>query len=245
MSPAPWRTPASDRFPKTTELLGLSDDAQVGPQRLPAAWIFLLGLVVGDSGYDDDVVTLLPVHWSGHLEGCGELDGVEDTEYFVEVAAGGHRIGKHELDALVGGNDEDRADGGVVGGGATLARVAGITRQHIVELGDLEFRVADHRVVHGVTLYLCDVLGPFAVARDGIHAEADDLAVALGKVGLQLGHVAELSGTDRSEIFRMREEDGPTVADPFVELDGTLGSVSGKVGCKIVDAQTHCEVLLK
>lgn len=37
---------------------------------------------------------------------------------------------------------------------------------------------------------------------------ADDLDVALGKVVCTTGDLAELSGADRGEVSRMREEDG-------------------------------------
>jgi hypothetical protein len=35
----------------------------------------------------------------------------------------------------------------------------------------------------------------------------------------------------------MREQDGPAVADPFVEIDRALRSFGGKIGCFVVDAQ--------
>jgi len=53
------------------------------------------------------------------------------------------------------------------------------------------------------------------VVRDGIDAQADDLRVALGELRLQLRHIAELRGAHRSEILRVREKDGPAIADPF------------------------------
>src|SRR5256885_5611054 len=36
------------------------------------------------------------------------------------------------------------------GGGATFGGVPAFGRQHAIELGNLEFRIADHRVVHFV-----------------------------------------------------------------------------------------------
>ena len=74
-----------------------------------------------------------PVHGSGDFVFGGELHGVEDTEDFVEVSAGGHGVAEHELDFFVWADDEDGSDGGVVGGGAAFAGVAGFGGEHAVE----------------------------------------------------------------------------------------------------------------
>src|SRR5436305_15124432 len=71
--------------------LRLGDDADVRLRGLPVAED-LLGLVVGDGAGDDDVLALLPVHGCGHLVVGGELQGVDDPQHLVEVAARGHRI---------------------------------------------------------------------------------------------------------------------------------------------------------
>src|SRR5204862_5677525 len=102
-------------------------------------------------------------------------------------------------------DDEDCAHGGVVSGSAALGSIATFSRQHAIELGDLELRVADHRIVYFRALRLLDVLGPFFMIGNRINAQPDNLGVALGELGLHLGHVAELSGAEGGEIFRMRE----------------------------------------
>src|SRR4029079_3519642 len=90
-----------------------------------------------------------------------------------------------------------------------------------------------------MTLRLLDVLGPLVVIADGIHAQSDDLGVALVELGLQSGHVAELGRTDWGEILRMRAQDGPAVADPFVQADGALGGLRGEIRCVASDSQCH------
>src|SRR5262249_42880250 len=45
----------------------LRHDADVGPRRLPALRILLLGVVVGDRAGNDHVFALLPVHRGRHL----------------------------------------------------------------------------------------------------------------------------------------------------------------------------------
>ena len=78
----------------------------------------LLGLVVGDRAGDDHVLALLPVDRGGDPVLGGQLQGVDHPQDLVEVAAGGHRVDQDQLDLLVRADDEDVADGLVVGRGA-------------------------------------------------------------------------------------------------------------------------------
>ena len=133
-----------------------------------------------------------------------------------------HRVDQDQLDLLVRPDDEHVAHGGVVGGRAAGRAVAGAGRQHVVELGDLQLGVADHRVVGRVALGLLDVLDPAVMVVDRVDADADDLDAALVELGLDPGHVAELGGADRGEVLGVREQDRPAVADPLVEADAAL-----------------------
>ena len=72
-----------------------------------------------------------------------------------------------------------------------------------------------------------------------VDRQADELAVALGELGLDLGHVAELGGAHGREVLGVREQDGPAVADPVVEVDRALRGLGGEVGGGVVDAQGH------
>jgi hypothetical protein len=55
-----------------------------------------------------------------------------------------------------------------------------------------------------------------------IDADSQEFTVALVELVLETGYGAELGGTDRREILRMRKQDRPSVADPLVEVDGPL-----------------------
>ena len=68
-----------------------------------------------------------------------------------------------------------------------------------------------------------DVGGPFLVVVDRIDRQADDLDAALVEFGLQLRHGAEFGGADRREILGVREQHGPIIAEPFMEVDFALG----------------------
>ena len=201
--------------------------------------VFGLCLVVRHRWHDDHVLAMLPIHRCCHLMVGGELAAVEQAQHFVEVAAGAHRIGEHGLDALVWADHEYRAHRGVVYRRAAFRAIAGVIREHVEELRDGELGIADQRVGNGVALRLFDVLQPLLMIRDGVHGEAENLAVASREVARQAGHVAEFGGADWREVFGMREQDRPAVADPVVKADLAVRSVSGEVGYFAVDAQSH------
>ncbi|MCY1415612.1 hypothetical protein D9M71_311030 [compost metagenome] len=110
---------------------------------------------------------------------------------------------------------------------------------HVVELGHHQVVVADHRVVDRVALGFLDVTNPFAVVADRVDGQADHLGIALVELGLELGHVTQLSGADRSEVLRVGEQDGPLIADPLVEVDRAFGGFGGEIGRFITNADCH------
>src|SRR5262249_17280383 len=77
------------------------------------------------------------------------------------------------------------------------------------------------------------------VVRDRVDAEPDDLAAALFELGLQPRHVTELGRAHRGEVLGMREEDGPPVPDPLVEVDLSLGGLGGEGWGFPVDPYCH------
>src|ERR1700676_2365962 len=126
----------SDKTPPgRLQLLRLGDDSQVWLECLPASRIFLLRFLVRDGWDDNYVAALFPVHWGGDFVFGGELHGIEDAQHFVEVAAGGHGIDKHQFDFFVWTDDKDRAHGGLVSGGEALGGVFAFCGQHVREHG--------------------------------------------------------------------------------------------------------------
>ncbi len=167
---------------------------------------------------------------------CIEFKHAQDL---VEVAARGHWVGQHQLDLLVGADDEDRAHGLVGGRGAALGRARLFCGQHVVELGDLQVAVADDWIVDLRALDLLDVSQPTAVAFDRIDAQCEEFGVALGEFRFDLGHVTKFSGANRREGFGMRKQNRPFVADPVVEIDRSSGAHRREVGRGVVDAKRH------
>src|SRR5215471_12102991 len=226
------------KTPFRPRLLRLGDDADVGLGLFPLAED-LLGLVVVDGPGDDHVLALLPVDRRGDLVVRGQLKRVDHAEHLVEVAPGGHRVDEDQLHLLVRADDEHVADGLVVGGRAVGGVAGDVGAEHPVRLGDFEVVVADDRVVRARALCLFDVVGPEVVLAGRVDREADDLRVALVELGLDLGHVAELGGADRSEVLGVGEEDCPPVSDPLVELDLALGRLRREVRRGVTDRQCH------
>lgn len=68
------------------------------------------------------------------------------------------------------------------------------------------------------------------MAADGVGAQAQQLDAALGELGLEAGHLAQLGGADGGEVLGVREEDHPVIADVLVKVDGALGGLGLEVG---------------
>ncbi len=113
---------APHRAPKHERSAGLFGDAKVRLGRLPAAREQGHRLFVRHGARDDDVFAVLPVDGRGDLVPSRHLHGVEGAQDLVEVATRGHRVRHHQLDLLVGANDEDGAHSGIRGCGSAFGR---------------------------------------------------------------------------------------------------------------------------
>src|SRR5277367_603291 len=91
-------------------------------------------------------------------------------------------------------------------------------------------------VVHFMDLCFFDVGRSLTMISDGIDTQTDDLGVAFGELGFKRRHVAKLGGADRSEVFGMRKQDGPTVSDPLMKADFALGCLSGEIRCFVINS---------
>ncbi len=136
-------------------------------------------------------------------------------------------------------DDEDVADGGIGCGRASRGCVAGVGRQHVVELGHLEVRIADHRVVGCGALRLLDVGGPALVIVDRVDADPEDLDAALVELRLHPRHRSKLSRADRREVLGMGEQNRPAAPDPVVKLDMAFCGIGLEVRCRVAKSQGH------
>ena len=179
----------------------LRHDPDVWLRRCPPFRILQARLVIAHRPGDDDVFTRLPVGRRGDFVRRGELKRVEYAQHLVEVPAGGHRIHEHELDLLVGPDDEDVADRLIVGRRAAVARAFQAGGQHAIQFRHAQIRVADHREVRRVSLRFPDVLRPARVVLDRVDAEPDHLRVPPVELRFDLRHVAELGRAHRREVL--------------------------------------------
>ena len=131
----------------------------------------------------------------------GQLERIQNPQYFVEVSTGTHGIGEHEFDFLVRSDDEYRAHGCVIHRRTALRAPFRACRKHVVELRDLHVRVADEWVVGCVTLSLFDVFRPLLVIAGGIDAQTHYLAITFVELRLESCHITELGGAHRGEIL--------------------------------------------
>src|ERR1700733_10851590 len=114
------RSLAITTWNNTSNLFRLGSHSQIGLNRLPAFWELGLGVLVGDGRHDDDVLALLPIHWSRHRLPCRKLHRIQYPQYFVEVSPRGHRVDEHQLNLFVRPDDKHRSDGCVIGCGSAL-----------------------------------------------------------------------------------------------------------------------------
>src|SRR5579864_3970885 len=191
-------------------LLRLRHNAQVGLRRLPATRILLLRLLIRHGTGNDYVITLLPIRWRSNLMLCCELKRIDYAQNLIEVPPRAHRVTQLHLDLLVGTDYEDGAHGRIVVRSAALRAIASRSGQHAVELGNLELRIADHRIVHLRSLSLFNIGLPLQVVAYWINAERKDFRIALGKFRMQPRHGAKLCGANRREVFGMGKQNRPS-----------------------------------
>jgi hypothetical protein len=85
---------------------------QIRANLVPALRKFLFHFRIADARWDYDIVAFVPVRWSGDTVFVGEMELIDDPQYFVEIATHVHWAGHHQADLLARIDDEDRAHGG-------------------------------------------------------------------------------------------------------------------------------------
>jgi hypothetical protein len=211
---------------------------------------------------DDHIISGNPVDGGGDAVLVTGLQGVDHAEHLSGVAASGGGVGEDETDGLLGVNDEDGADGkrnalGVDIGGVLVVQPAQLGQlwrsgnscgdegwnSHVIEVRDLALLVANDREVQVAAGDLIDILDPSSMRLDGVGGQTDQLGVALGELGLQLGEGAQLGGADGRVVLRVGEEDNPVVANELMEVNGALGGVGLKVGGSGTQAEADRDVV--
>src|SRR5439155_24210645 len=197
-------------------LLRLRNDSKIWLQCFPALRITLLRLFVRYGARNDHIFPLLPIDGRCYLMLGRQLQRVDHPQHFVEVAPGRHRVDKDKLDLLVRPDDENISHCRVIGWLARFGIACCFGREHPVEFRDFEIRIADDWIVRRMTLSLFDVLCPSLMIASGIDRQSHNLHISALELWFYFRHVTELSCADRREVFRVREQNGPGIADPIV-----------------------------
>jgi hypothetical protein len=110
---------------------------------------------------------------------------------------------------------------------------------HVVELRDVQVRVADQRIIHCVPLSLFHITNPSLMVIHGVNAQSNDLSTTFVELWFQAGQVAKLGRADGREVLRVREQDGPFVSDPFVKSNRPFSAFGREIGCFLAYADSH------
>lgn len=65
---------------------------------------------------------------------------------------------------------------------------------------------------------------------DRVGRQTDQFDTSLGELGLKLCKSAQFGGADWCIILRVRNQDGPLIANPFVEIDWSCCSFRIEIG---------------
>ena len=115
---------------------------------------------------------------------------------------------------------------------------------HTVEIANCALGISNHGEVYRTALSFADILLPLYVRLDRIDRETDDLDIAFLEFRLDLGDVAELSGANRGEVLRVREEHTPAVSKPLVEVNRAQSGLGGEIGSNVSqsDVSLRCRL---
>ena len=189
---------------------------------------------------DNDIVAWHPVDWSSDPVLVASLKRVDDSENLSSIATSRGGVRQDCADDFLRVYDEDRSDGE---GNALLIDIGSILLvQHVVQKSDLSLLVTDYGEPEISPADLIDVPDPLSVAVDGVGRQTDQLDTSSCELGLEFRECTQLGGAYGSEVFRVGKEDDPFVADEVVEVDGTLGGLSIKVGSNAAQADTEAPV---
>ena len=74
-----------------------------------------------------------------------------------------------------------------------------------------------------------------------VDGQANELGIALREFWFDLRHVAQLGRAHGREIFGMRKQNRPFVADPLVKIDGALSGLRLEVRRDVIDSKRHTD----
>lgn len=142
----------------------------------------------------------LPVGGADLAVLVGELEGLDETEGLVDVAADGQVVDGDLAQGALGVDDEETAQGDAL-----------LLDQDAVVAGDLEVLVGDQGQLQVLaeTALLAGALAPSQVGEVAVGRDAQDGGVELLKLGEGVVEGEDLSGADEGEVHGVEQEDDP------------------------------------
>src|SRR5262249_1781635 len=116
---------------------------------------------------------------------------------------------------------------------------ASVGGNHVIKLGDLQIKVTDNRIVHRMALGLFDILGPFFVIPHWIDVQTAYFKIFFFKLRLKTRHIATFGVENWGEILWMGKKNRPSVANPFMKIDGSFRRLRGKIGSFLSNMERH------
>ena len=145
------------------------------------------------------------------------LEGLEEAESLVNIAADGEIVDGDLTDVLGGVDDEDGAEGNT--------GVRAVLDEDTVVGGNLLVEVGDQGDLHFTeATLLAGLLNPGEVGELRVNGPGEDLAVELFEFGEAVGVLGDFGGADEGEVEGIGEEDDPLTL-VVRELDGGHGLV--------------------
>ncbi len=151
------------------------------------------------SGLHSLVASLLPLGRADLAVLVGVLEGLDESEDFLDVAADGKIVEAHVSEVALGVNDE--------GGAESDALVAAMLNQAVVGLGDILGDVGQQGEIKvNETALLKRSLAPLHVRELGVDGAADEDGVVGVELAGELIESQNFSGADKGEVQRVEEE---------------------------------------
>jgi len=181
---------------------------------------------------DDNVVALVPVDRGDNLVFVTQLEGIDHSDDLVKRTAGLGRVGDGEADDLLGIDHEDGSDGE---GNTLRIDVGGINGiQHVVDGSDFTIGIGNDGELDvswaNFRANFVDILDPVLMRTEVVGRETNDFDISSSKVRSTTSDLSELGRANGCKVGGVGEENRPRVADPLVELDGTLCGLGFEIG---------------
>mmetsp|Transcript_10896 Transcript_10896/g.18063 ORF Transcript_10896/g.18063 Transcript_10896/m.18063 type:complete len:266 (-) Transcript_10896:157-954(-) len=170
-------------------------------------------ILISEREVHDHVFALLPVSRSSNLVVGGELERINDTNDFIEVASRRGRVRHHQGNGPIWLEDKDGANRH----GQTLGVFVGFVQDSKLD-SMFTVWIAKEWKGHITTSDDLNILDPFFVALSTITGISAKLDTASDKLVCEVGSSPKFCSTNWSEIARVHKDATPRATKVLVEV---------------------------